>query len=75
MVPSCARVRETQITASSIYNEQLLAPSGETDDLVMAALLAVRMLQQLQNYHQELSGQLRDHSDMIIEPMPFIALF
>jgi len=50
------------------------AKVGETDDLVMATLLAVRMMQLLQSYHQELDTQLRDHSDTIIEPMPFIAV-
>jgi hypothetical protein len=50
------------------------AKPGETDDLVMAALLAVRMMLMLQDYHVELSGQLKDHSDNIIEPMPFISV-
>ena len=50
------------------------AKIGETDDLVMATLLAVRMMQLLQSYHQELDTQLRDHADTIIEPMPFIAV-
>jgi hypothetical protein len=49
------------------------AKIGESDDLVMATLLAVRMMQELQQYHQELDKQLRDHGDVIIPPMPFIA--
>jgi hypothetical protein len=49
------------------------AKVGETDDLVMATLLTIRMMQELQNYHQELDQQLRDHGDVIIPPMPFIA--
>jgi hypothetical protein len=49
------------------------AKVGETDDLVMATMLTVRMMQELQNYHQELDQQLRDHGDVIIPPMPFIA--
>jgi hypothetical protein len=51
------------------------AKAGETDDLVMATILAVRMMQVLQSYHTELDTQLRDHSDNIIEPMPFVAMF
>jgi len=51
------------------------AKAGETDDLVMATILAVRMMQLLQSYHTELDTQLRDHSDTVIEPMPFIAAF
>lgn len=49
------------------------AKIGENDDLVMATILSVRMMQELQNYHQELDQQLRDHGDTIIPPMPFIA--
>ena len=50
------------------------AKPGETDDLVMSALLAVRMMQQLQNYHQEMDTAMRDHGDTMIEPMPFISI-
>jgi hypothetical protein len=48
------------------------AKVGETDDLVMSSLLAVRMLQVLQSYHQDLDVQMRDHQDNFIEPLPFI---
>ena len=51
------------------------AKPGETDDLIMAALLVVRMLQVLQSYHPELDTQMRDHQDAIIEPLPFMAVF
>jgi hypothetical protein len=50
------------------------AKPGETDDLVMATLLSVRMMQLLQTYHTELDSQIRDHGDVIIEPMPFIVM-
>jgi hypothetical protein len=50
------------------------AKPGETDDLVMATVLAVRMLQQLQQYHSELDTQMRDHQDNMIEPLPFVML-
>ena len=49
------------------------AKVGETDDLVMACILAVRMLQLLQTYDTNIDNQLRDHGDVIIAPMPFIA--
>jgi len=39
------------------------AKPGETDDLVMASLLAVRMLMMLQTYHAELDTHLKDHGD------------
>ena len=48
------------------------AKQGETDDLVMATLLTVRMLQVLQSYHSNLDEQMRDHQDVTIEPLPFI---
>lgn len=48
------------------------AKVGEHDDLVMATLLVVRMLQVLQSYHSELDTQMRDHQDTIIEPLPFV---
>jgi len=48
------------------------AKQGETDDLVMATLLTVRMLQVLQSYHSDLDEQMRDHQDVTIEPLPFI---
>ena len=39
------------------------AKIGETDDLVMASLLSVRMLMLLQSYHSDLDSHLRDHTD------------
>jgi hypothetical protein len=50
------------------------AKVGETDDLVMASLLATRMLLLLQGYHAELNQHLKDHSDNIVEPFPFISI-
>ena len=48
------------------------AKPGETDDLVMATLLVVRMLQVLQSYHSDLDTRMRDHGDKMIEPLPFV---
>lgn len=64
----------TELKNFIAHGASYAAKVGETDDLVMATLLAVRMMQLLQSYHQELDTQLRDHSDTIIEPMPFIAV-
>ena len=50
------------------------AKLGETDDLVMATLLVIRMMQCLQSYDSELDAELKDTSEFI-EPMPFIASF
>ena len=49
------------------------AKIGDTDDLVMASLLTVRMLQTLSDYHYNLEEQIRDH-DEIIQPLPFFAV-
>jgi len=50
------------------------AKIGETDDLVMATLLTIRMLQVLQTYHSELDTHMRDHQDNMIEPLPFVVV-
>ena len=50
------------------------AKIGETDDLVMSTVLAVRMLQLLQSYDNDINNHLRDHGDVIIPPMPFISV-
>ena len=50
------------------------AKPGETDDLVMGSVLAVRMLQLLQSYDSDINNQLRDHGDAVIPPMPFISV-
>jgi hypothetical protein len=49
------------------------AKPGETDDLVMATVLVVRMMQLLQTFHQEMDTQMRDHGAMLEPPMPFIS--
>ena len=54
--------------------DSFAAKIGETDDLVMATILAVRMMQVLQSYYTELDSQMTDHSDVVIEPMPFISM-
>jgi hypothetical protein len=61
---------KTFVAAGSSYAAKI----GETDDLVMAGLLATRMLMLLQTYHADLNAYLKDHTDNIIEPFPFIAL-
>lgn len=50
------------------------AKTGETDDLVLATLLSIRMIQQLSNFYDNLTPQIKDHEEMI-PPMPFFAVF
>ena len=50
------------------------AKIGDTDDLVMATLLVMRMAQTLKSYNPELENHIRDADDFDVEPMPFIML-
>jgi len=47
------------------------AKLGETDDLVMSLILAVRMIQVIQGFDANLDEHLRSQQE-IIDPMPFI---
>lgn len=49
------------------------AKTGETDDLVMATILVVRMIQTIQDFDSHLDNKLKDQ-DEFIEPLPFIIL-
>lgn len=49
------------------------AKIGDTDDLVMASLLSVRMIQELGSYHFELDSYVRDHEEFLA-PLPFFAV-
>lgn len=50
------------------------AKEGETDDLVMSMILAVRMATFLREYDPNLDEKLKDTADEIILPMPFIMI-
>ena len=50
------------------------AKIGEHDDLVMSALLAIRMIMLLQQFDSGLDNELKDSIDNFIEPMPFIMI-
>jgi len=49
------------------------AKIGDTDDLIMASLLNVRMIQELGSYHFELDSYVRDHEEFLA-PLPFFAV-
>jgi hypothetical protein len=57
------------IAAGGSYQAKI----GDTDDLIMSSLLAVRMMQQLGDYHYDLESQIKDH-DEVIAPLPFFAV-
>lgn len=50
------------------------ARTGDTDDLVMAMILAVRITQALQNYDADIDNHMRGVEDAMVLPMPFIIL-
>lgn len=50
------------------------AKIGETDDLVMSTLLAIRVIQQVGSYNLELDNQIRDHEEITM-PLPFFAVY
>ena len=57
------------------YGRSYKAKEGQNDDLVMATILVVRMAAMLKDYDPALEQVLRDHSDEMLAPMPFIAIF
>jgi len=64
----------TELKSFVAHAGSFAAKIGETDDLVMASLLFVRILQQLSDYHMDLEEQIRDHNDIVM-PLPFFAVF
>ena len=50
------------------------AKPGEHDDLVMSSILVIRMLMMLQTYHANLDQHMKDHNDVVIDPLPFFAV-
>ena len=63
----------TEMKAFVAHGGSYAAKVGETDDLVMASLLVIRIMTQLADYHGDLEAQIRDHEDMIA-PLPFFAI-
>jgi hypothetical protein len=61
---------KTFVAKGASYEAKL----GETDDLVMAALLSVRVMQQLSDFNVDLENHIRDHQEIIM-PLPFFAVF
>ena len=54
----------------------LYAKDGETDDLVMATILVVRVAQQVAQYDENAYDELKDSftDEEHVEPMPFVFL-
>ena len=84
---SCAKLKTLIETDKMTINSKMLvselksfiangtsyaAKIGETDDLVMSTILALRMATTLKNYVPELDSQIRDSNDFTRDPMPFV---
>jgi cell division protein ZapA (FtsZ GTPase activity inhibitor) len=63
----------TELKAFVASGDSYKAKIGDTDDLVMAGLLVVRMLQAMSDFHFDLETQISDHDEMIA-PLPFYAV-
>jgi hypothetical protein len=63
----------TELKAFVAHGGSYAAKIGDTDDLIMATLLTVRIIQELGSYHLELDNYVRDHEEMIA-PLPFFAV-
>jgi hypothetical protein len=63
----------SELKAFVAHGGSYAAKIGDTDDLIMASLLSVRMIQELGAYHFELDNYVRDHEEMVA-PLPFFAV-
>jgi hypothetical protein len=62
---------KTFVAVGSSFEAKL----GETDDLVMSLMLAVRIIQALQSYDSNLDETMKDKAEDYVQPMPFLASF
>ena len=53
------------------HGTSFAAKPGETDDLVMATVLVVRMAMMLQSFDSQIDDTMKDSLEDIVEPMPF----
>jgi hypothetical protein len=63
----------SELKAFVAHGGSYAAKIGDTDDLIMATLLVVRIIQELGSYHLELDNYVRDHEEMVA-PLPFFAV-
>jgi hypothetical protein len=63
----------SELKAFVAHGDTYAAKIGDTDDLVMASLLVVRVLQQLADLNYDLDSHISDHQDMIM-PLPFFSV-
>jgi hypothetical protein len=63
----------SELKAFVAHGGSYAAKIGDTDDLIMASLLIVRILTVLSDYHYNLESHIRDHEEYIA-PLPFFAV-
>jgi len=63
----------SELKAFVAHGGSYAAKIGETDDLVMASLLTIRIIQEIGDYHFEVDNYIRDHDEMVA-PLPFYAV-
>jgi hypothetical protein len=63
----------SELKAFVAHGGSYAAKIGDTDDLVMASLLTIRMIQLLGEFHSDLDEYVRDHDEQI-DPLPFFAV-
>ena len=63
----------SELKAFVAHGGSYAAKIGDHDDLVMASLLSIRMIQELGSYHFELDSYVRDHEEFVA-PLPFFAV-
>jgi hypothetical protein len=63
----------SELKAFVAHGGSYAAKIGDTDDLIMASLLTVRMIQELGSYHYDLDNYVRDHEEFVA-PLPFFAV-
>ena len=61
----------TELKTFVAYRGSYAANPGQTDDLVSAMLIVIRMLSVIQTFDAKVSDTYTDHGDMVV-PMPFI---
>ena len=63
----------SELKAFVAHGGSYAAKIGDTDDLVMASLLTIRMIQLLGEFHSDLDEYVRDHDEQI-DPLPVFAV-
>jgi len=70
----CSKSLISELKTFVAHGVSYSGKTGETDDLVMATLLAVRMILHLRQYDSRISDGLAMDAADIIPPMPFVML-